>query len=280
MNSYTWWQLLSGRGPAGVLRRMILGAAMQCMNQVSGINVTSYYMGYIFIHSLGISELLARVLAACGSVDYLIFACLAYFVIERYGRRKVMMCSAAACSICWICIAIAQGLAEKGGDSYVLGSVAVAFFFLFFASFGMGVLGVPWLYPTEINALEMRTKGASLAMATNWISNYAVVQATLPGIDNLGYKFWIIWAVICAAFIPVTYMFYPETANRSLEDIDRFFATGPSIIICRNKLATQLARPQEYLEQDERFAEAAEKDKRQRSLGKKEGSVMVEKVEV
>lgn len=33
----------------------------------------------------------------------------------------------------------------------------------------MGVLGVPWLYPTEINALEMRTKGASLAMATNWI---------------------------------------------------------------------------------------------------------------
>jgi hypothetical protein len=50
-------------------------------------------------------------------------------------------------------------LSEKGGDSYVLGSVAVAFFFAFFASFGMGVLGVPWLYPTEINALEMRTKG-------------------------------------------------------------------------------------------------------------------------
>ena len=30
-------------------------------------------------------------------------------------------------------------------------------------------------------------------MATNWICNYAVVQATLPGIENLGYKFWIIW---------------------------------------------------------------------------------------
>jgi Na+/melibiose symporter-like transporter len=126
-------------------------------------------MSYIFINALGISPLLSRILAACGSVDYLIFACLAYFVIERYGRRKVMMCSAAACSICWICISIALGLSEKGGDSYVLGSVAVAFFFLFFASFGMGVLGVPWLYPTEINALEMRTKGASLAMATNWI---------------------------------------------------------------------------------------------------------------
>lgn len=40
----------------------------------------------------------------------------------------------------------------------------------------------------RINALEMRTKGASLAMSTNWICNYAVVQATLPGIESLGYK--------------------------------------------------------------------------------------------
>lgn len=98
-------------------------------------------MSYIFINSLGISELLARILAAAGSLDYLLFACLAYFVIERYGRRKVMMCSAAACSVCWIVIAASQGQTEAGGDSYKLGIVAVSFFFVFFASFGMGVLG-------------------------------------------------------------------------------------------------------------------------------------------
>ena len=91
VNTYSWWQLITGRGPSGILRRMLLGAWMQVMNQISGINVTSYYMSYIFINALGISEILSRVLAACGSVDYLIFACLAYFVIERYGRRKVMV---------------------------------------------------------------------------------------------------------------------------------------------------------------------------------------------
>lgn len=42
-NSYTWWQLLTGKGPAGVVRRMILGAWMQAMNQISGYGV-SYYM--------------------------------------------------------------------------------------------------------------------------------------------------------------------------------------------------------------------------------------------
>lgn len=100
----------------------------------------------------------------------------------------------------------------------------------------------------------MRTKGASLAMSTNWICNYAVVQATLPGIQNLGYKFWIIWAVICFAFIPITYFLYPETANRTLEDIDRFFETQPGILIHRNKIAVQLHRPVEFMEADARIA--------------------------
>jgi hypothetical protein len=36
VNTYTWWQLVSGKGPSGVLRRMILGAWMQVMNQVGG----------------------------------------------------------------------------------------------------------------------------------------------------------------------------------------------------------------------------------------------------
>jgi hypothetical protein len=170
MATYTWWQLLSGKGmspslnkkpsyslpfffslsnrqtgPAGVLRRMILGAWMQAMNQLSGINITSYYMSYVFINALHINELLSRILAAAGSVDYLLFSCLAYFVIERYGRRKVMMSSAAACCSCWVVIAVVLAVSDTGrGNSYKLGIVAVSFFFVFFASFGLGVLGVPW----------------------------------------------------------------------------------------------------------------------------------------
>ena len=137
----------------------------------SGIlRLSRYYMSYVFINALNLEELISRILAAAGSVDYLLFSCLAYFVIERFGRRKVMMTSALGCSICWIVISISLNISDTGrGDEYKLGAVAVAFFFAFFACFGMGVLGVPWLYPTEINALEMRTKGASLAMATNWI---------------------------------------------------------------------------------------------------------------
>lgn len=171
-----------------------------------------------------------------------------------------MMTSAFACSTCWIIISIVLGLtAYNPSNSYNYGAVATTFFFVFFASFGMGCLGVPWLYPTEINALEMRTKGASLAMSTNWIMNYMVAEVTPSGVANLGWKFWIIWAVLCASFIPITYFFYPETANRSLEDIDRFFETKPGIFVHRNKIATQLHRPKIYDEEDYRIGHLEDK---------------------
>lgn len=102
-------------------------------------------MSYIFINALHIHELLSRILAAAGSMDYLFFACAAYFTIERFGRRKVMMTSSACCCICWVVISIVLALSDTGrGDPYKLGIVAVSFFFIFFACFGMGILGVVW----------------------------------------------------------------------------------------------------------------------------------------
>ncbi|KAL2432233.1 MFS-type transporter oryC [Exophiala dermatitidis] len=275
-NTYSWWQLLTGRGPSGVLRRMILGAWMQAMNQISGINVTSYFQTYIFIHAINLSELIARILAAAGSVDYLIFSFLAYFVIERYGRRRVMICSAAACSTCWTVISIALGLSETGkANDYKMGALATTFFFVFFASFGLGVLGVPWLYPTEINHISFRGKGASLAMATNWIMNYMVAQVTPPGISNLGYRFWIIWAVICASFVPITYFFYPETANRTLEDIDRYFEEHRNIFVHRDKFATQLQRPEVWAQMDQEFARRVDEEKLGPGVGERQIEVHV-----
>ena len=74
--------------------------------------------------------------------------------------------------------------------------------------------GVPWLYPTEINSLSMRPKCAAAGTATNWIFNFPVVEITPYGIQSLGWQFYIIWTVFNAAFVPIVYFFYPETAGR------------------------------------------------------------------
>lgn len=64
----------------------------------------------------------------------------------------------------------------------------------------------------------------------------------------------MIWMVLCASFVPITYLFYPETANRSLEDIDRFFGDNHNVLVFNNKLATQLRRPLVYEEADRAIA--------------------------
>ncbi|KAI0966572.1 sugar transporter-domain-containing protein [Xylaria arbuscula] len=108
------------------------------------------------------------------------------------------------------------------------------------------MLGVPWLYPTEINSLPMRTKGAAVGTMTNWLTNFVVVEVTPIGIQNLGWRFYIIWAVINTVILPIIWAFFPETANRSLEDLDAYYRNNPPLLVINDKDATSISRPQKF----------------------------------
>ena len=143
------------------------------MQQLAGINVTSYYLPTVLIQSVGLDEKLARLLAACNSVSYLLFSLIAIPNVERWGRRKLMMYGAAGQCFCYLIITVLLRYNEKAGysASKEVASASIAFFFLYYVFFGIGWQGVPWLYPTEINSLSMRTKGAALGTASNWAFN-------------------------------------------------------------------------------------------------------------
>lgn len=66
--------------------------------------------------------------------------------------------------------------------------------------------------------------------------NFIVVEITPIGIRNLGWQFYIIWTVFNGAFVPLVYLFYPETAGRTLEDIDRYFMEHSNILVFRDKV--------------------------------------------
>ena len=140
---------------------------------VAGINVTSYYLPTVLIESVGLENKLARLLAACNSVSYLAFSLIGIPNVERWGRRKLMMYAAAGQCFCYLIITVLLRYTELPGYGATkeVAAASVAFFFLYYVFFGIGWQGVPWLYPTEINSLSMRTKGAALGTATNWIFN-------------------------------------------------------------------------------------------------------------
>jgi hypothetical protein len=75
------------------------------------------------------------------------------------------MYAAAGQAFCYVFITVLIRYSEFESYHYQkqVASASVTFFFLYYVFFGIGWQGVPWLYPTEINSLSMRTKGAAWA---------------------------------------------------------------------------------------------------------------------
>jgi MFS family permease len=99
---------------------------------------------------------MARLLAACNSVSYLLFSLIGIPNVERWGRRKMLMFAAAGQCFCYTLITALLRYSEKPGygAQTEVASASVAFFFLYYVFFGIGMQGVPWLYVSMIGNSE------------------------------------------------------------------------------------------------------------------------------
>jgi hypothetical protein len=78
-------------GPEMNRWRVTVGAVSQAFQQIGGTNLVTYYATTVFESSLGFSPALSRLLTACYGTLYLAAAVVALFVVDRYGRRKMMI---------------------------------------------------------------------------------------------------------------------------------------------------------------------------------------------
>ncbi|KAH8726054.1 general substrate transporter [Phaeosphaeriaceae sp. PMI808] len=211
------------------LHRTVLGYVNQMFQQISGINLVTYYAATIFENSIGLSPFLSRLLSACNGTEYWMASWIAIFTIEKFGRRPLMMFGAAGMSMS---MAVIAGTTSQIGSSS-MGIAATVFLFVFNSFFAIGWLGMTWLYPAEITPLSIRAPANAISTTANWIFNFLVVMITPPAFATIGYKTYIIFAVINAAMVPSVYFFFPETAYRSLEEMDEIFhkTTNPFNVV-------------------------------------------------
>lgn len=200
------------------LHRTILGYVNQMFQQISGINIITYYAATIFKNNIGLSGFTSRLLAALNGTEYFIASWIAIFTIEKVGRRKMMLVGAAGQAAS---MAILAGTTSR--QTKTLGIVAAVFLFVFNSFFAFGWLGMTWLYPAEITPLDIRAPANAISTTANWIFNFMVVMVTPPAFANIKYKTYIVFAVINAFMVPSVYFFFPETAYRSLEEMDEIF---------------------------------------------------------
>ncbi|KAK4104430.1 general substrate transporter [Parathielavia hyrcaniae] len=200
------------------LHRTLLAYFNQVFQQISGINLITYYAAVIY-RGLGMSDFLSRLLAALNGTEYFLASWPAVFLVERVGRRKLMLFGAVGQAGT---MAVLAGVNSRP-DTTGFQIAGIVFLFVFNTFFAVGWLGMTWLYPAEIVPLRIRAPANALSTSANWIFNFLVVMITPVAFNNIGYQTYIIFAVINAVMVPSVYFFYPETAYRSLEEMDVIF---------------------------------------------------------
>ncbi|KAL8904131.1 MAG: hypothetical protein Q9207_003482 [Kuettlingeria erythrocarpa] len=271
-------------GPDRHLHRTCLAYVNQMFQQISGvriyhpfavlgrvINLITYYAATIYQNQIGLDPFTSRILAAANGTEYFLASWIAVFTIEKSGRRPLMLFGAAGMSFSMMILAIMSYLGGKGP-----GIVAALFLFVFNTFFAVGWLGMTWLYPAEIVPLRIRAPANAFSTSANWIWNFMVVMITPISFSSIGYKTYIIFAVINAAIFPCVWFFYPETAYRSLEEMDSIFRKCDSIFTIV-KIAKD--EPQRYGKKGElliRYEETDEHRQRQASVVSNKGVEILE----
>jgi len=128
-----------------------------------------------------------------------------------------------------ICSAIVAGTVSQAAESKACSIIAAICVFLFALFFGIGALGINYLYGTEVAPLAYRVPIYALTTTTLWSFNFLVVEVTPVAFASIGYKYFIVFACInLCLLLPIIYFFLPETQMHSLEDMDTIFRMSKS----------------------------------------------------
>ncbi|ORY86029.1 general substrate transporter [Leucosporidium creatinivorum] len=208
-------------GPTQHLRRMLIGASSQIMQQIGGCNAVIYFAPVIFQEQLMLDRNLSLILGGVNVTVYALAAFISFITIERLGRRKLFLIGSLGQALSMFLI---MACTRVGSQNALKGAVVGLFLYLIF--FGFTWLQLPWLYPAEINPLATRTNANAISTINNWLFNFAIVMATPPLLTSIGYGTFALFGALNVCFIPIIWVFYPETAGRTLEEIDVIFAIG------------------------------------------------------
>ncbi|OBT72738.1 hypothetical protein VF21_09004 [Pseudogymnoascus sp. 05NY08] len=212
-------------GPERQFHRAVLAVGAALLAQMAGINIITFYSTNIFEQQLHYSPTNARIFSGCIQIWQFISAGIAVLLIDRFGRRKLLMAGALGMCLSQTCLAgLMSDLSNKAA-----GEAAIFFYFVAMFFFPVGLFLIPFMYAAEIAPLSIRHKVTAMSACTNWLFNFLVAEVTPHAMKNIGYRYYIVYACITAFSFVVFYLFYPETKGRTLEEIDDIFIQSKNI---------------------------------------------------
>ena len=193
--------------------QIMLAFFIAFFNQMSGINAIIYFAPRVF-EMAGIGKDAAFLQSAGVGLVNLIFTMLGLYLIDRLGRKKLMLVGSAGYIISLAVMAAAFYFKMNG-------IIVPVFVFLFIASHVVGQGAVIWVFISEIFPNQVRSYGQSLGCSTHWVLA-AIVSASFPFFAN---KFgagpiFLFFAIMMVLQLIWVMFKMPETKGVPLEELD------------------------------------------------------------
>ncbi|KAG7412368.1 Quinate permease [Fusarium oxysporum f. sp. rapae] len=122
------------------------------------------------------------------------------------------------------CISEFSGTANKAGNA-----AGVFFVFLYLAFQGTFCDTTMYIYVAEIFPTEIRPIGMGFSLFGQFTSTIILLQTAPIGFVNIGWKYYLVIIIWCIFFIPIVYLYFPETAKLSLEEISARFGDDVAV---------------------------------------------------
>ena len=207
-------------------RRVQLVIWLQILQEWIGIAGITIYGPTIFTLA-GVSESKKLWVSGLNDITYMFATLVCVFTLDKIGRRWTLYYGAVGQGICMFAaggLARATINAPEHSKGHI-GAAAIFFVFLYTAIFGATWLTVPWLYPAEIFPLQVRAKGNAWGVV-GWSIGNGWCVLLLPTIfKKLEEKTLYIFGAVNVLSIVVVWAFYPESNQRTLEEMNLVFAS-------------------------------------------------------
>ncbi|TRM65012.1 general substrate transporter [Schizophyllum amplum] len=213
-------------------KRTLVAVGVQTFGQFTGINVINYF-GPQMYRSLGIvgsQELLVQgIYGAVGPITNLFFI---LFILDRVGRKKPLMFGSFAniCTFSILAAIVATNPPVPDGvdaASWPVNQTAqragIAMIFLTSVCFSLSFGPVSWVLASEVFPTATRSIGTAVATCANWAFNTLLSQVSPIAMNNITYKFYIVFVVLNFVDLIIITLTFPETKGKTLEDMNRVF---------------------------------------------------------
>jgi len=190
---------------------LIIGILLSVFQQVVGINVVLYYAPTIF-KGLGFGHDAAMYQTVIMGFVNIAFTLVAIFTVDKFGRKPLLIIGS---------VGMAIGMFAIGALAFydIIGVSTLIFIVIYTASFMMSWGPICWVLISEIFPNTIRGKAVAVAVAAQWITNFAV-SATFPVLSSVSMTFtyclYGVMSVLSAIFV---WKMVPETKGKTLEDM-------------------------------------------------------------